>query len=236
MTLKTQMSRVISFDGIDGSGKTTCVQNVAQYLKDMGLEVLVTCEPKGTEFGLELFDCMQMHHVSQHAAIYAMFSARAELFETVIKPFVDANPAGFVLLDRHVFSTVAYQASANSDNLHLVSNLYSSFRWMLEYKTPRPQRPYTPDTAVVFNVEPQIALDRVLKRSLHGQAVLEPLEKQDPSAVLEYYQALQSTYNKISKHRGFGNHYFNIVDVDANQSASDVSKEVSQRIVDTFEL
>ena len=231
-----QTSRVISFDGIDGSGKTTCIKAVADNLVTLGYEVLQTCEPKGTEFGEDLFDSMQMRHVTQHAAVYTTFAARAELFEKKIKPFVDANPNGFVLLDRHVFSTVAYHATGNSNLEHVIANLYASLRWMLDYKSPRPVKPYTPDVAVIFNVSPETALTRVLTRAKEQRMVLEPMELQDPARVLEYYEALTHTYKQIARHRGFGNHYFDIVETDAECAPHIVAEQTIARIHQIFEI
>ena len=102
----------VTFEGLDGSGKTTQLELVAQLLRDEGREVVTTREPGGTPVG-ELIRDVVRHQPEQiapwaEAALFA--AARAQLVEDVIRPALDRGAA--VLCDRYLDSSLAYQGIA----------------------------------------------------------------------------------------------------------------------------
>ncbi len=102
----------ITFEGPDGSGKSTQVEKLAAALAER--DPLVVREPGGTELGERIRDLL-LHRpegMSATAEMYLFMAARAELLETVIKP---ALAAGRVVVDdRYHDSTVAYQGGGRS--------------------------------------------------------------------------------------------------------------------------
>jgi dTMP kinase len=101
----------ISFEGPDGSGKTTQAALLAGWLRDSGEEVVSTREPGGTPLGEAIRDVV-LHGVEMtawaEAALFA--SARAEHVERVIRPALERG--AWVVCDRYVDSSIVYQGIA----------------------------------------------------------------------------------------------------------------------------
>jgi dTMP kinase len=102
---------LITFEGIEGSGKSTQVQLLARWLKDRGPVVLR--EPGGTALG-ERVRVLLLHEedlpISAEAELHLFLAARAELVDEVVKPALEAGRV--VLIDRYHDSTRAYQGGA----------------------------------------------------------------------------------------------------------------------------
>ncbi len=97
----------ITFEGIDGSGKTTMLQSVALKLQSLGLPVVVTREPGGTELGRALRDLVLTHEMSPMAELFLYAADRAEHVARVIRPALEEGL--IVLSDRYADATLAYQ-------------------------------------------------------------------------------------------------------------------------------
>jgi dTMP kinase len=100
----------VSFEGLDGSGKTTQARLLTRALEETGVEVVLTREPGGTPLGERIRDLV-LHgdHVAPwaEAALYA--AARAQHVEELIRPALDRGAT--VVCDRYVDSSVAYQGA-----------------------------------------------------------------------------------------------------------------------------
>lgn len=100
----------ITFEGSEGSGKTSQQAQLAEYLAALGYSLLATREPGGTPIGEKVRAILSdLDHTALHprAEILLFQSSRAQLVEQVIRPRLDE---GFVVLcDRYADSTVAYQ-------------------------------------------------------------------------------------------------------------------------------
>jgi dTMP kinase len=101
----------ISFEGPDGSGKTTQAGLLADWLREQGLEVVTTREPGGTPLGEAIRDVV-LHGLEMtpwaEATLFA--SARAEHVERVIRPSLERG--AWVVCDRYVDSSIVYQGIA----------------------------------------------------------------------------------------------------------------------------
>ncbi|MDR3214548.1 MAG: dTMP kinase [Azoarcus sp.] len=107
----TPRGRFITFEGIDGAGKSTQIARLADALRARGLEVLRTREPGGTELGEKLRDLLldMAMHVDTEAML--MFAARREHLAAVIEPALAAG--AWVLSDRFTDATYAYQVGGH---------------------------------------------------------------------------------------------------------------------------
>ena len=98
----------VTFEGLDGCGKTTQARLLAESLRDQGVDVVSTREPGGTPLGEAIRDLV-LHgdHVAPwaEAALYA--ASRAQHVDEVIRPALDRGAT--VVCDRYVDSSVAYQ-------------------------------------------------------------------------------------------------------------------------------
>jgi dTMP kinase len=101
----------VTFEGLDGSGKTTQVELLRQHLSENGREVVATREPGGTELGERVRDLLlQGGEVSPWAEAALFAAARAELVAQVIGPALERGAD--VICDRYLDSSLAYQGIA----------------------------------------------------------------------------------------------------------------------------
>ena len=101
----------ITFEGLDGSGKTTQVELVARRLEAEGREVVTTREPGGTPLGEGIRELvLNGSRISSWAEAALFAAARAELVERVIAPALERGAT--VLCDRYIDSSLAYQGIA----------------------------------------------------------------------------------------------------------------------------
>jgi dTMP kinase len=138
----------VTFEGLDGSGKTTQANLLADALRAEGVDVVATREPGGTPLGEEvrrlLLDGVEMSAWAE-AALFA--AARAELVERVIAPALAAGRA--VVCDRYIDSSLAYQGIARNLGVDLVLELnLAATRGLL------------PDRTFLVLVDPRLALQR----------------------------------------------------------------------------
>lgn len=148
----------ITFEGVDGSGKSTQAELLRDALSTEGRDVVLTREPGGTEIGERIRELVLNGPAMTPWAEAGLFaSARAELVETVIKPALARG--AIVVSDRYVDSSLAYQGIARGVgvehvlelNLHAVQGLM-------------------PDRTVLLLVEPELAAQRaVLKDRLERE-------------------------------------------------------------------
>lgn len=99
----------ITFEGIDGTGKTTQSKLLDSYLKKKGYSVLLVYEPGGTEIGERIRDLL-LHGQAEISSLTELFlyeASRAQLVEEVIKPAL--NEGKIVICDRFTDATIAYQ-------------------------------------------------------------------------------------------------------------------------------
>ena len=103
----------ITFEGIDGSGKTTQIELLNSFLKQSGFDVVLTREPGGTGIGDKirkiLLDSKNMQ-MSYRAETLLFLASRAELVSKVIQPSL--NQGKIIICDRFFDSTIAYQGIA----------------------------------------------------------------------------------------------------------------------------
>ena len=117
----------ITFEGMDGSGKTTQIQKLATWLESEGHEVVLTRNPGGTELGqsvrhllLNTKDVTQ-EPVNDWAEVMLYMADRAQHTQQIVKPALEAG--NIVLCDRHMDSTFAYQGYGRGLNLEMLRQL-----------------------------------------------------------------------------------------------------------------
>jgi dTMP kinase len=109
----------VTFEGLDGSGKTTQVERLRTRLEAEGREVVATREPGGTPLGEGIRELvLHGHEMSPWAEALLFASARAEHVEEVIRPALERGAD--VLCDRYVDSSLAYQGIARGLGLERV--------------------------------------------------------------------------------------------------------------------
>lgn len=184
--------KLISFEGIDGSGKTTVIQKVAHLLKNHGQRVAVMQEPGTTEIGQAIRALLKSNKKRSVLTDLLLYEAsRASLVEMELEPAL--SNYDFVLMDRYIDSTVAYQSYGGGLPLDIVQNLNTiainghtpDNRFLIDVdletaRQRRAQREQTSDSRDPFDTETQFA-----KRVYDGyqdmvkQGVLTPVDNQN---------------------------------------------------------
>jgi dTMP kinase len=102
-----------SFDGIDGAGKSTQINLLADWLRAKGKDVVTCRDPGSTELGEKLRGLLLEHHgtaIHRRSEMLMYMAARAQLVEEVIRPALAAGKS--VISDRYLLANVVYQAHA----------------------------------------------------------------------------------------------------------------------------
>ena len=113
---------LITFEGVEGVGKTTHIKFVAEQLAQAGILVLVTREPGGTSVGDEIRSLVLKQReetIVPMAELFLMFAARAQHIETVVKPALMRGE--WVLCDRFVDASYAYQGAGRGIKREIIA-------------------------------------------------------------------------------------------------------------------
>ena len=137
--------KFISFEGVDGAGKSTHLEHVAQFLRNKGRQVVLTREPGGTDLGERLRDLL-LNRGAMHPDTEAllMFAARREHVEQVIKPALARGD--WVISDRFTDASYAYQCGGRGIAEQRLKQLED---WVLQG--------FKPDLTLVFDVPTEVA-------------------------------------------------------------------------------
>lgn len=111
----------ITFEGVEGSGKTTQIRLAGEFLRDRGLPVVMTQEPGGTPLGQRIREILLNRgdfDISGEAEVFLFAAARAQHTETLIRPALEKGQV--VLCDRFSDATIAYQAYGRGLSLESV--------------------------------------------------------------------------------------------------------------------
>ena len=120
-----QRGRFISFEGLDGCGKSTQLEKLAETLRERDIEVLATREPGGTAIGERIRAVLldsRTAGLDPHAEMALMFASRAQLLAEVIAPALEAGT--WILCDRFTDSTEAYQGGGRQLGSDVVLDLH----------------------------------------------------------------------------------------------------------------
>ena len=146
----TVRGRFITFEGIDGAGKSTQMAVVAHALRDRELPVVITREPGGTAVGEALREVILHQPMGIGTETLLMFAARAEHLERVIRPALEAGT--WVLCDRFTDATYAYQSGGRGLSAERIGELE---QWV--------HPDLQPDLTLLIDVPPEIAAQRLAR-------------------------------------------------------------------------
>ncbi len=123
--------RFISFEGIDGAGKSTHIAALAQWVRDRGHEVLVTREPGGTQLAEQLRNMVLHQPMDTLTEALLVFAARRDHLVTHILPALAHGVT--VLCDRFTDASFAYQGAGRGFDLAVLAQLES---WVQQGRQP----------------------------------------------------------------------------------------------------
>lgn len=148
MNTKTAKGLLITFEGIDGAGKSSHIASTGQALQQAGREVVFTREPGGTELAETLRHIILNEAMDALTESLLVFAARREHVVHVIQPALARGAV--VLCDRFTDSSFAYQGSGRGFDLQILAQLE---QWV--------QQGLQPDVTLWFDLPAEIAAQRM---------------------------------------------------------------------------
>ena len=143
-----ERGRFITFEGIDGAGKSTQIQVVADVLRARGIDVVLTREPGGTPLAEALRTLVLSEPMDAATETLLLFAARSDHLERVLRPALAAGR--WLLCDRFTDATYAYQAGGRGVPAERIATLE---QWV--------HPDLQPDLTILFDVPPEIAAQRL---------------------------------------------------------------------------
>ena len=143
----------ISFEGIDGSGKSTQIQKLAEFLEARDFDIVITREPGGSKGGEEIRNLLLQGNVDRWSAeteILLFTAARRDHLERIILPALEEGK--IVICDRFTDSTRMYQGMRGVNLRNLVDTLNEKVI------------KFDPDLTIVIDINPEISLKRAKSR------------------------------------------------------------------------
>ena len=189
----------ITFEGGEGTGKTTQINILKKYLEDQGLEVIITREPGGVTSAENIRAVIFDNEIDPITETMLYAAARREHYIKKIKPALDAGK--IVICDRFIDSSIVYQGIVRSVGVDLVENINKYVINNIE-----------PDLTIFFDLDPEIGLKRVSLRN-------EQMNRFDKES-LDFHLKVRKGYKLLSKTRN------RFVLIDASKSIEEVTKQI----------
>lgn len=177
----------ITFEGGEGSGKSTQIKLLEKFLQDKGIKAVITKEPGGTPLGLELRRLLvegAADKMDAYAEALLFFADRRIHLTQKVWPALKANQ--WVISDRFADSTMAYQYYAYNQRLSKedINLLYTFAVGQFE-----------PDLTFILDIDPTIGLARSFKKA----ETMTVKETRNENRVLTWHQNLRQGYLQIAK-------------------------------------
>lgn len=189
----------ITFEGGEGTGKTTQINILKKYLEDQGLEVIITREPGGVISAENIRAVIFDNEIDPITETMLYAAARREHYIKKIKPALDAGK--IVICDRFIDSSIVYQGIVRGVGVDLVENINKYAINNVE-----------PDLTIFFDLDSETGLKRVSLRN-------EQMNRFDKES-LDFHLKVRKGYNLLSKTRN------RFVLIDASKSIEDVTKQI----------
>ncbi|MHB2015763.1 MAG: dTMP kinase [Candidatus Xenobia bacterium] len=174
----------ITFEGLEGSGKTTQAAKLHQSLRDKGYSVVLTREPGGTAIGESLRQILLNPNFTEMAPLteVLLFSAiRAQHIAQVIRPMLEEG--AIVICDRFYDTTLAYQGYGRGLHLTMVREINSHACWGIQ-----------PDLTVLLDVEVEAGLARMRRRIEEAEDIPDRIARESR----DFYEKVRQGYAEIA--------------------------------------
>ncbi len=193
----------IVFEGGEGTGKTTAIESIYDWIQEKDLKCIKTREPGGIKISEEIRQViLDKDNTKMDGRTEALLYAAARRQHLVEKVIPALNEGYVVLCDRFIDSSLAYQGFARGLGIDEVMSI-NKFAI----------GEYMPDLSILFDLEPKIGLERI---STSGEREINRLDLEK----IDFHEKVREGYNKVYKenrHR--------IVKINAEQSKENVLKE-----------
>lgn len=177
--------RFITFEGTEGTGKSTQIPLLAERLRERGCKVRIIREPGGTPIGEEIRHTLKHskdnHAMTAETELLLMNASRAQLVREIIRPALDAGEV--VLSDRFYDSTTAYQGYGRQLDLRMVNEIVDAAVGDTR-----------PDLTLLFQVPPEVSVARLASRQSNLPFVRDRIEEADRN----FFERVANGYSAIA--------------------------------------
>jgi dTMP kinase len=202
----------ITFEGIDGSGKSTQIARTEAWLRELGYDVLVSREPGGSELGEAIRDILldpRWKAMTGRAEFFLYSASRAQLVDEIVRPHL-AKPRAVVILDRYDDSSTAYQGGGREIGMDVIERINRVATGDL-----------VPDVTFVLDLDWKTSCAR---RAKTGQ----PDDRLESNAH-DFFERVRTAYHDLCRKHGK-----RMVLIDAAQNEervfADIEKELQRRL------
>ena len=179
-----QRGKFISFEGIEGCGKTTQIALLSEYLKKRSIPHTITREPGGTAVGegiRKILLTSETIHLTAASELLLFYASRSQNIQEKIKPALDRGE--MVICDRYYHASMAYQGYGRGIPLEFIQKL-----------TELVCSPFRPDMTFLLDIEPEVGLARARARN-HTRA---EDEGRFEAENLEFYNKIRDGYLELA--------------------------------------
>ncbi len=199
----------VTFEGIEGCGKSTQVQLASTWLDKQNMPHLVTREPGGTQIGTEIRKILLSEKTVELQPVAEALLYLADRFQhivEVIRPALDSGK--IVLADRYHDSTVAYQGYGRGIPVQWIENIWAGSNAAL-----------VPDLTILLDLDPEIGLQRSLEK-LRARGLDESRFEKE---ALEFHIRVREGFLELAK---LDSNRFKIID--ASRSVEEIHSQVTE--------
>jgi dTMP kinase len=176
--------RFVSFEGIEGCGKTTQIALLSEYLKKHAIPHTITREPGGTAVGEGIRKILlnsETIHLTVASELLLFYASRRQNIQEKIKPALERGE--MVICDRYYHASMAYQGYGRGIPLDFIQKL-----------TDLVCAPYRPDLTLLLDIEPEVGLARARARNHTRPENEGRFEAED----LEFYNKVRDGYLELA--------------------------------------
>ena len=187
--------KLITFEGIEGAGKSTQINLVLDWLKTKGFSTKLLREPGSTIFGEKIRELLlsKDSDISAHTELLLMFAARSEM----IKEHLMDSREDFILCDRYFHASIAYQGYGRKLSLDLINLLINGVNCP------------TPDLTIIYDLDVKAAFKR------KANDVIDRIE----SSGINFFEDVRKGYQQLAKERS------EVEIVDASESIECINQQ-----------
>ena len=192
--------KLITFEGIEGVGKSTQINNILSWLKENGNSVKLLREPGSTNFGEKIRELLlsKDSKIDSHTELLLMFAARAEMIN---QHLINASE-DFILCDRYYHASIAYQGYGRKLSLKLIDRLIDDLNCPI------------PNLTIIYDLD----VNEGFKRK--SDDVIDRIE----SAGAEFFSDVRNGYLQLANNRS------EVYVIDASRSVDQVTHETKKLI------
>ena len=208
----------ISFEGIEGSGKTTSIHHAVRFLQDKGHDCVITREPGGTRIGEKIRAILldpSNKGMDPLTELLLYTADRSQHINEVISPLLSAGKT--VVCDRYYDATVVYQGYARGLDTALILRLH---RWLFENLKP--------DITLLLDLPPEVGLSRAWKQIDTGDR--DRVETRFEEETLSFHKKVRSGYLEMAR---LEPERYRIID--ASKEPDQVRKEIARTLAEEID-